>query len=136
MPIKKKPTKKKKVNTDNIWAEAFWKSFESIKHTIPEYELDIELIHNVVRAELAVIKADEEKKKQDNMKIYLHWYDDKRQCGVIDLYTPRVLYKYVNVKNWYSKWYLENIKARFIKYIVQSIILSLWLWATIGFIIN
>lgn len=136
-PIKKESARK--VYIDNIWAEAFWRAFESIKHTAPAYEPDREELSLAIRAELAVVKAEEEKKAREE--------EDRKEMikNIPNFNCIRCTYlwqtdeflsvKRTWIKNWYSDRYVNSMKKRLTKRLIRSIISSLWLWATAMFLI-
>jgi len=150
----KKPVKKTKrvrnmtateAYIDNIWAEAFWRAFESIKHTAPAYEPDIEFLDNLIIARLAVVEAEKEKEAERIKKLpYYNWWtmnteEPQRSKDISDLQIN---------SEWYSMWYingkyvnvhkkeLKEQKTRRKSYLIRSILLSLLVGYTASFIIN
>ena len=118
----------------------------------PKPEVDVDFLHNLVRAEIAVVKAEEEKKAREEaverkieydkkslhkfrtfcyclsdseIRAYCNW---KRKINICDKNLPEDIV-------FYSQSYLEEYKQYYTKRLIRSIISSLWLWATAMFLI-
>lgn len=138
----KKPIKKNLVKKGRSPKEISKNIRDTLKDcwtvTPPPYEPDIERLHNLVRAELAVIKAEEEKKVEITRRekiieaskpvFYYYWYS---------VYTDKCDYEESkDMPSYVKKWYSEERCNRNITWaIIFTAILSLWLWATIMFLI-
>ena len=153
----KKPIKKgrnPKETTNNIRNE-----LKDCGTLTPPYEPDIEFIHNIIRAELAVVKAEEEKKHRSWDCINFEDYDwDHIMTRYYNWWIPTELWDliYKTRKDKKDKIYNEEklreenkqkehnrsiinpvkreLKQKYQNYLIRSIISSLWLWATAMFL--
>lgn len=144
-PVKKTRNKTKtatKAYIDNIWAEVFWRAFESIKHTAPAYKPDQEALSLAIRAELAVVEAEKEKEASQNIlnnklfftkeKIYRH--NTLQDCEDDVFYSEDEKDEYVVRAKEYIR---RKVKEQYTKYLIRSILLSLLVGGyTASFIIN
>lgn len=116
MPAKKKATPKKTVIEE-----------------VQAPDIDIERIHNIVRAELAVIKAEEEKKAREEEEKPTYHYITELFGNIKNIWSDKNAPK--EVENWYSEWYMYNETKKYnkylTKYLTRSIIISTLLWISL-----
>ncbi len=103
----------------------------------PKLDIDVDFLHNLVRAELAVVKTEEEKKdKQDKLEkiifIVPDWF--YRWVSEVVGYDEDVFYSKKRLNDTIEKEKKEA-KEQYTKLLIRSIISSLWLWATAMFLI-
>ena len=99
--------------------------FEEV--SAPPVEIDIEFLHNIISAEVAVQLCKMEECEVRNFDYSTEWYWCSQHIkNIINLQQNKHLQAIE--KRW-------NIKQQYTKYLIRSIISSLWLWATAMFLI-
>lgn len=94
----------------------------------PPVEIDIEFIHNLISAEVAIQlhKMDECEVRNFNYSNDWYWCS-KDVKNIINLQQEK------HLADLDKRW---NIQQQYNKYLTRSIIASLWLWYSLSFIIN
>lgn len=98
-----------------------------VEKKAPNYEPDIWRLHNLVRAEVAVQLYKMEECEVRDFDYSNEWYSCSQDVkNIINIKLDK------HLKDLAKRW---NVKQQYTKYIIRSIISSLWLWATAMFLI-
>lgn len=103
--------------------------------------IDWQELHDAIKVQLEVIKAEEEKKaKKDRLEKmifitpdwFYRWVSEVVKCDEDIFYSKKRFNNTIEKALQEAK---EELKATYMYYLIRSIISSLWLWATAMFLI-